>query len=31
MLLTRKLLTNSELDEVYDWIDGFELSRPKKY
>ena len=30
-MLTEKLLKERELDELYDWVDSLELSRPKKY
>lgn len=30
-MLTEKTLKERELDELYDWVDSLELSRPKKY
>ncbi len=30
-MLTDKPLKERDLDELYDWVDSLELSRPKKY
>jgi hypothetical protein len=30
-MITDKLLKERELDELYDWVDSLELSKPKKY
>jgi hypothetical protein len=30
-MITEKPLKERELDELYDWVDSLELSRPKKY
>jgi hypothetical protein len=29
-MITEKALKERELDELYDWVDSLELSRPKK-
>ncbi len=30
-MITALQLKESQLDELYDWVDGLALSRPKKY